>query len=163
MRRLTKGAPIRAAMRAAGIDIPTLAIRTREVDPEGLGLSRSLVGHITGAGRTARDQCSDRAAQLIAGALDQEVTKLFASDFDITDESTSTSRPKTAASRLPAQLMDQRQLSDFLGKSMSWIDAQIQSARRSGELWPGLIYVGSSRRFDPHAVLDAMRGKQQAA
>jgi hypothetical protein len=46
---------------------------------------------------------------------------------------------------------------------MSWIDKQIQEAREQGEIWPGLIYVGSSRRFDPHAVLDAMRKQRTAA
>ena len=57
--------------------------------------------------------------------------------------------------------MDQKELARFLRKSLSWIDKQIQDAKERGEIWPGLIYVGSSRRFDPHAVLDAMR--QRAA
>ena len=49
------------------------------------------------------------------------------------------------------------ELSRFLRKSMSWIDAQITDAKERGERWPGLIYVGRSRRFDPHEVLAGMK------
>ncbi|MFI7014427.1 hypothetical protein [Streptomyces sp. NPDC050164] len=165
MRRLDKGAPLRAAMKAAGLDIPRLAAKTKDVDPTGKGLSAAYVGFIAGQGKTAREECSDRAAELIASALDKEVGDLFGeSSLFLTLESTSTRRSQIKGERkpeLPERLMDQRELSEFLRKSRSWIDKQIQDAKQRGETWPGLIYVGSSRRFDPHAVLDAMR--QRAA
>ncbi|MGW5408967.1 hypothetical protein [Streptomyces spiralis] len=166
MRRLDNGEPLRTAMRAAGLDIPRLAARTKEVDPAGEGLSKALVGFIVGGGRSAREECSDRAAELMAAALDKELDQLFTSPITMQPESTST-RGSVVASRrkseaLPERLMDQTELSAFLRKSMSWIDKQIKDAKDQGELWPGLIYVGSSRRFDPHAVLAALR-RQSAA
>lgn len=166
MRRLDKGAPLRAAMKAAELDIPRLAAKTREIDPEGKGISKSLVGFIVGSGKkTAREDCSDRAAELISAVLGQEVTDFFEPVVFTLGESTSTRKSWTGEARkpLPAQLMDQRELAKFLRKSPSWIDAQIADAKDRGELWPGLIYVGRSRRFDPHAVLDAMRKQRTAA
>lgn len=166
MRRLDKGAPLRAAMKAAELDIPRLAARTKEIDPAGEGLSRALVGFIVGGGKSAREECSDRAAELVAAALDQEVTHFFEPLVFTLQESTSTRRSKTRGSvksELPERLMDQPALAEFLRKSMSWIDKQIQEAKERNEIWPGLIYVGSSRRFDPHAVLDAMRKQRTAA
>ncbi|NEC72938.1 hypothetical protein [Streptomyces rochei] len=166
MRRLDKGAPLRAAMKAAGLDIPRLAAKTKDVDPEGEGLSRSLVGFIAGQGKTAREECSDRAAELIALALNREVEDLFLTPVFTLPESTSTRRSQTGERQkpeLPQRLMKQSELSEFLRKSPSWIDKQIQEARERGEIWPGLIYVGTSRRFDPHAVLDAMRRQSTAA
>ncbi|MBL1108033.1 hypothetical protein JK361_26170 [Streptomyces sp. 5-8] len=164
MRRLDKGAPLRAAMEAAGLDIGRLAAKTKEQDPEGAGLSRAMVGFIVGKGKTAREECSDHAAGLIAAVLGKAVNDLFETPVFTLAESTSTRRSKSAEPRkyLPERLMDQRELAEFLRKSMSWIDKQIQDAARQGEMWPGLIYVGTSRRFDPHAVLDSMR-RQRAA
>ncbi|MEU6535570.1 hypothetical protein [Streptomyces sp. NPDC047000] len=164
MRRLDKGAPLRAAMEAAQLDIPRLAARTREIDPDGAGLSKALVGFIVGKGKTAREECSDRAADLIAHAIGREVTELFEAPICMPTESTSTRRSKTKDRRkpLPDRLMDQRELAEFLRKSMSWIDRQITEAKERDELWPGLIYVGSSRRFDLHAVLDGLRQRTQA-
>ncbi|MET8765522.1 hypothetical protein [Streptomyces sp. NPDC004658] len=165
MRRLDKGAPLRAAMEAAGLDIGRLAAKTKEVDPAGVGLSRAMVGFVAGKGKTAREECSDHTANLIAEALGREVAELFETPVLTFAESTSTRRSKSGERRksdLPERLMDQRELSEFLRKSMSWIDSQIQEAAERGELWPGLIYVGKSRRFDPYAVLDSMR-RQRAA
>lgn len=160
MRRLDKGAPLRDAMKAAGLDIPRLAAKTKEIDPEGKGVSRTLVGFLVGSGKSAREECSDRAAELISTALQQEVGAFFARPVPMPQESTSTSGSgmrESATPALPEQLMNQRELSRFLRKSMSWIDAQIKASRERGETWPGLIYVGNSRRFDPHAVLAGMR------
>ncbi|MFD3614472.1 hypothetical protein ACFWWT_04315 [Streptomyces sp. NPDC058676] len=162
MRRLDEGAPLRAAMEAAGMDLSRLAARTKEVDPEGKGLSRAAVGFIVGRGKSAREECSDRAAGLISTALGKEVEEFFASPVFTLRESTSTRRSKTGGrqktERLPERLMDQEELAEFLRKSRSWIDKQIQEwAQEHDDDWPGLIYVGRSRRFDPHAVLDAMR------
>ncbi|MER8083791.1 hypothetical protein ABTZ57_01180 [Streptomyces sp. NPDC094048] len=165
MRRLDQGAPLRAAIKAAGLDIPHLAARTKEVDPTGKGLSPAYVGFIAGNGKTAREDCSERAAELIAKALDQEVNALFETVFLTLIESTSTSRSKTrsfgksapVSDPLPDQLMDQRELARFLRKSMSWIDAQI----KANPEWPGLHYVGRNRRFDPRAVLAGMRQQRE--
>ncbi|WP_174569444.1 hypothetical protein [Streptomyces qaidamensis] len=167
MRRLDEGAPLRAAMKAAGLDIPRLAAKTKDVDPTGEGLSRAMVGFIVGSGKTAREECSDRAAELIASALDRELGTLFASTVFTLGESTSTRRSKTEERRkpeLPEQLMDQKELARFLRKSPSWIDKQIQDwARDHEDDWPGLIYVGRSRRFDPHAVLAGLQRQRTAA
>ncbi|WEH40751.1 hypothetical protein [Streptomyces sp. AM 2-1-1] len=166
MRRLDQGAPLRAAIQAAGLDIPHLAARTKDVDPTGKGLSPAYIGFIAGRGKSAREDCSDRAAELICKVLGREVTDLFEPVLLTLVESTSTSRSVTPVSGksgrstkapLPDRLMDQRELAEFLRKSPSWIDAQIKQARQDGHLWPGLIYVGRSRRFDPRAVLAAMR------
>ncbi|MFJ2292154.1 hypothetical protein ACIOG7_10640 [Streptomyces sp. NPDC087894] len=167
MRRLDRGAPLRAAMKAAGLDIPHLAARTKELDPDGKGLSPAYVGFIVGSGKTAREETSERAAGLIAKALNQEVGDLFEDVVLTLVESTSTRRPKTAVSGksgpapLPEQLLDQRELSAFLRKSMSWIDGQIKDAKEAGRTWPGLHYVGRSRRFDPLAVLAGMREQRE--
>ncbi|CAM5390158.1 hypothetical protein SCALM49S_04442 [Streptomyces californicus] len=74
------------------------------------------------------------------------------------DESGASASRKAAP--LPEQLLDQRELSRFLRKSPSWIDAQIKAAKEAGRTWPGLHYVGRSRRFDPRAVLDGMRDQR---
>ncbi|MFD8027859.1 hypothetical protein ACFV3F_03715 [Streptomyces sp. NPDC059717] len=167
MRRLDKGAPLRAAMKAAELDIPRLAAKTKDVDPTGEGLSRALVGFIAGGGKTAREECSDRAAELIATALGKEVDDLFQASVFTLRESTSTRRLQTderRKSELPERLMDQTELSQFLRKSMSWIDKQIQEwAQEHESHWPGLIYVGRSRRFDPHEVLAGMQRQRTSA
>ncbi|MFG2144106.1 hypothetical protein ACGFRG_07890 [Streptomyces sp. NPDC048696] len=165
MRRLDKGAPLRRAMQATGLDIPRLAARTKEVDPAGEGLSRALVGFIAGGGKSAREECSDRAADLIAAALNREVDELFEPVVLTLKESTSTriSQVPVPSPALPDRLMDQSELARFLRKSMSWIDKQIQAAQAEGETWPGLIYVGRSRRFNPAVVLDHMRQQRTAA
>jgi hypothetical protein len=155
-------------MRASGLDIPRLAARTREIDTEGAGLSKAYVGFITGAGRTAREDCSNRAAELIALALGREVADLFEPVSFTLRESTSTCKPsmrKSVLRPLPDQLMDQRELAIFLRKSMSWIDQQIQQwalEHNPDDLWPGLHYVGRSRRFDPLAVLEGQRQQRVA-
>ncbi|MFG2963530.1 hypothetical protein ACGFZS_09600 [Streptomyces sp. NPDC048288] len=163
MRRLEQGAPLRAAMKAAGLDIGRLAAKTKEADPDRTGLSRALVGFIVGTGKTAREDCSDHAAGLIAAALDKPVKDLFEGQplfFDEGSTSTRRSQIKPRRTALPEQLMDQRELARFLRKSPSWIDKQITAAKERDELWPGLIYVGHSRRFNPHEVL---AGMQQSA
>ncbi|MFI8254126.1 hypothetical protein [Streptomyces filamentosus] len=166
MRRLDKGTPIRKAMQAAGLDIPRLAARTKELDEKGKGLSPAYVGFIVGAGKSAREETSLRAAELIAGAVGREVADLFEDGSPVSGESTSTRIPQTKGPRSPAplpdRLMDQSELAEFLRKSSSWIDAQIKEAREQGRVWPGLIYVGRSRRFDPHAVLHGMRRRSAA-
>ncbi|MEU3598814.1 hypothetical protein ABZ714_08800 [Streptomyces sp. NPDC006798] len=157
MRRLDSGAPIRAAMRDVGLTIPSLAARTAEIDPD--GLSAAYVGFIAGAGKTARDECSDRAARLIAAALDRPVLDLFEEPEPIPKRSTSTRR--SSIFRAPEHLMTQKELAKYLRKSTSWIDKQIQDAKDRGTIWPGLLYVGESRRFDPARVLAAQQRQHQ--
>lgn len=153
MRRLDNGGPLRDAMKAAGTDIPRLAATT--------GLSKALVGFIAGRGKTARDDCSDRVAELIAAALNVPLHTLFEAGSSTPSESTSARSLRTGEPRkkpLPAQLMDQRSLAGFLRKSGSWIDKQIQE----DEDWP-VHYVGRSRRFDPHEVLTYLDRRHRAA
>lgn len=170
MRRLDKGARLRAAMEAAELDIPRLAAKTKDVDPEGKGLSRALVGFIVGRGKSAREECSDHAAGLISAALAGEVDDFFEEPVFTLKESTSTRRSQAGAQgktpELPERLMDQAELARFLRKSMSWIDKQIQDWAREhddGDHWPGLIYVGRSRRFNPHEVLAGMQRQRVTA
>jgi hypothetical protein len=165
MRRLENGAPIRDAMTAAEMSIPDLAAKTRTIDPDSKGLSRAYVGFIVGAGKTAREECSDRAAELIAASLGQEVDDLFEEVVCTLPESTSTRR-SSSAKPLPEQLLKQHELAEYLRKSPSWIDSQIQKHRRKhgpDSLWPGLFYVGGSRRFDPRAVLAGQKRQHQSA
>ncbi|MFD8970491.1 hypothetical protein ACFV0C_36815 [Streptomyces sp. NPDC059568] len=145
------------------MSVELLAAKTKTIDPSGAGLSPSYVGFIVGAGQTARETCSDRAAQLVAAALNQEVGTLFEDAPFTLKESPSPRRTEISATPLPNQLMTQVELSDFLRMSMSWIDQQIQEARARGELWPGLHYVGRSRRFDPVAVLEGQRRQRASA
>ncbi|WHX19798.1 hypothetical protein QFW82_23505 [Streptomyces malaysiensis subsp. malaysiensis] len=148
MRRLDKGAPIRAAMAAAGLDIPRLAAKT--------GLSKSLIGFVAGGGKTAREECSDRTALLIAQALDVPLTDLFETPSLTAAKSTSTSISHSRGVRrsLPDRLMDQPELARWLKKSASWIDKQIQETKDLPEdqRFP-VHYIGRSRRFDPREVL----------
>lgn len=80
MHRLHDGQPIRNAMREAGLSIPKLAAKTREIDEEGKGLSPALIGFAVSTGSSAREEISDRAAQLMADALGTPVHDLFGSD-----------------------------------------------------------------------------------
>ncbi|MFI2078633.1 XRE family transcriptional regulator [Streptomyces triculaminicus] len=76
--RKSNGQPLREAMRAAGLSGPKLAAATRHIDPQGKGVSAAAIGFITGCGRTARERCRPRTAQLIADALGHPVHELFA-------------------------------------------------------------------------------------
>lgn len=75
--RRDEGRPIRAAMDAAGLSGPDLAQITRQIDPDGRGVSPALVGFLAGSGRSARDRCRLRSAWLIAEALEQPMQRLF--------------------------------------------------------------------------------------
>jgi hypothetical protein len=159
-RRLGSGAPIRAAMREAGMNIPRLA--------SAIGVSPQLVGFVAGAGKSAREECSDRTAGLIAEALGKPVGDLFDTEpsFDVALRSTSTPRMQmqtSAGTPLPERLMTQAELATYLRKSKSWIDGEITKARKQGQRWPGLIYVGHERRFDRQAVLAHVDREPQVA
>jgi hypothetical protein len=77
MRRLDDGQPLRDAMTEAGLSIPDLAARTRELDPEGKGLSPAFIGFYVSTGTSARETISTRSASLIARAVDHPVDSLF--------------------------------------------------------------------------------------
>lgn len=75
--RKDDGQPIRAAMRAAGLSGPQLAEATREVDPEGKGISPAAVGRVAGKGETAQERTRLRTAWLMSLALKEPVQDLF--------------------------------------------------------------------------------------
>ncbi|WP_168087020.1 XRE family transcriptional regulator [Streptomyces bohaiensis] len=77
LHRLDHGRPLRRAMEAAGLTGPDLAKRTREVDPEGRGVSPAVVGFLTSTGRSGRDRCRIRTAWLIATGVNAPLQELF--------------------------------------------------------------------------------------
>lgn len=161
MRRLNKGANLRAAMHDAGLDIPRLVEATQRVDPDGAGLSRSLIGFIVGGGKSAREECSDRAAEILAAALGTPMEDLFVVDAasSVAHESTSTPRAQTMTSDslpLPPQLMTSSQLCFFLQKSLSWLEKELRDPD-----FP-VHWAGRSRRFIPAEVLDYQAKKRAA-
>lgn len=162
MRRLNKGAPIRTAMSEAGLDIPRLVEATRKVDPTGAGLSRAYIGFITGAGASAREECSDRAGELLSQALDKPVEDLFATEppCSAVVESTSTPRVQIMTSdptAPPAPLLTSKELCAWLRKSPSWLEREI----KTDPTFP-VHYAGRSRRFVHTEVLDHQAKKRAA-
>jgi hypothetical protein len=78
-RRVGGGAPLRAAMTAKGLKtIQDLAAATREIDPEGNGVSWQLIASFTTTKRHARETTSPRTAALIEDALESDRGSLFA-------------------------------------------------------------------------------------
>lgn len=75
--RKGEGQPLRNAMRTAGVSGPDLAEATKQVDPEGAGISPAIIGRLAGKGKTARERCELRTAWLIAEALDEPLQQLF--------------------------------------------------------------------------------------
>jgi hypothetical protein len=137
-------------MRAAGLTIPGLAEATRRADPNGAGISQSMIGFLVSTGKSAREECSDRAAELISTALDKPITSLFWGDLSVVVDSTSTPRGEmqtTMPDAGPEPLMTAKELLRYLRKSESWLDTEIREER----IKP--IYVGRSRRFDRLKVL----------
>lgn len=67
-------------MEAAGLSGPELAQATREVDPDGRGVSPALIGFLTCAGRSARERCRLHSGWLIATALNEPLQDLFMPD-----------------------------------------------------------------------------------
>lgn len=141
-------------MKEADLNIPRLAQIT--------GLSQALVGFTVGRGKTAREDCSDRTAELIAEALSAPLESLFVveASSDVELESTSTPRRQMqmtgSSTPLPQRLLDQAEIAAFLKKSRSWVDRQI----KTGAL--PVIYVGRSRRFNPHEVLDRLSQQRKS-
>lgn len=90
MQRLDSGRPLRAAMAEAGMSIPALARATRTVDPEGRGVSQSLIGFLCSTGRSQREKCLDHSGVLIAAALKRPTDRLFRTDSCTPEEFTLT-------------------------------------------------------------------------
>ena len=76
-RRLGDGEAIRDAMREHQMNLAQLAERTKELDPDGNGVSYQLIGFLTATGLSARNTASPRSARLIARALNCPQEKLF--------------------------------------------------------------------------------------
>lgn len=75
--RKGEGQPLRDEMTRQGLTLDELAEKTREVDPEGRGISPATIGRITGKGRTARNRCELHTAWLITEGLDARMHRLF--------------------------------------------------------------------------------------
>ncbi|MFE2930671.1 XRE family transcriptional regulator [Streptomyces sp. NPDC087769] len=71
------GQPLRDEMKRQGLSLDGLSARTRQVDPEGRGVSPAAIGRLTGRGRTARDRCELNTAWLITEGLDARMHALF--------------------------------------------------------------------------------------
>jgi predicted DNA-binding transcriptional regulator AlpA len=145
-------------MSAAGLSIPRLAAETKRIDPDG-GLSAALVGFIAGAGSSAREECSDRAALLIAEALGAPVDSLFEADL-IAAPSTSTSTER-ASEDVPTvtvlePMVTVAELAGLIRKSRSWVYERIRDREVNG--FP-VEYAGNSPRFDYGAVRAWMRAE----
>jgi hypothetical protein len=78
-RKRDGGAPLRQAMKDAGMGLQALADRTRAVDPDGKGVSYQLLGFLTQdpPGRHGRDTCWPASADLIETALGARPGSLF--------------------------------------------------------------------------------------
>lgn len=69
---------LRQAMKDAGLSIPGLSLRTKEMDPNGKGVSVPLIGFLVSEGKSARTTCSAPTGKLIAEALGRPIESLFA-------------------------------------------------------------------------------------
>lgn len=82
MQRLDHGERIRQAMAEEKLSIVALARKTKDVDPNGFGVSKSLIGALVSTGSTARERCRDLTGTLIAAALNREPDALFGPNAD---------------------------------------------------------------------------------
>ena len=71
------GQPLRDEMKRQGLSLDGLSARTRQVDPEGRGVSPATIGRLTGQGRTARARCELSTAWLITEGLNARIHALF--------------------------------------------------------------------------------------
>lgn len=78
MLRLDGGRPIRDALAKAGLSIPQLSAKTKEIDPSGDGISTALIGFYVSTGSSARETASKRTAELMAEGLNTPLDELFA-------------------------------------------------------------------------------------
>lgn len=159
MIRRNSGTLIRDAMNQAGLDIKGLAARTREIDPDGRGISKTLVGYAVAQGKTGRDDFSPRASSLISDALNKPLEHLFdhdpASDMPIEYASTCACGTESQMLSPPSvePLLSNRELAKSLKKSLSWIYRQLREYPR-GHPHPFPYHpVGKGKRFRLSDVL----------
>ena len=76
-RRIDHGEPLRKAMFTQGTGLKALALRTRQADPEGRGISFQLAGFLATRQAWARETTSTRTAELIEAALGADPGTLF--------------------------------------------------------------------------------------
>ncbi|MDW4900605.1 XRE family transcriptional regulator [Streptomyces griseus] len=71
------GRPLREALKRRHLTLDQLAEKTKQVDPEGRGVSPATIARLTGRGTTARERTELRTAWLISEALDDRMHALF--------------------------------------------------------------------------------------
>lgn len=76
-RRLKNGKPLLAAIHAAELNRLTLAAKTKEIDPDGRGVSHQLIAALTTSADWGRNATTPGKAELIAKALGKPVGSLF--------------------------------------------------------------------------------------
>lgn len=76
--RKGEGKPLRDAMDRADLTIEELAEATKAADPAGKGISPAAVGRLTSRGKSARQNCELKTALLVAEALREPLSDLFA-------------------------------------------------------------------------------------
>lgn len=151
MRRRLNGKPLRNAMQHAGLSVAALAAKTREIDPEKRGLSKAAIGFAASPGASGRDEVSDRAAALIAAALDVAEELLFHDDSpeapDITSSRLRSEMPAPAPQAEVEPLVDQQELCRLTGKSRDWYFDQ-RRFHPPGSATPFPVHMfGRSPRF----------------
>lgn len=82
-RRLDQGQPIRDAMKRQRVTLQALSAATKELDPEGHGVSFQLVAFLRSGRKWSRDTTTERSAHLISAALGVPVWELFAADSPV--------------------------------------------------------------------------------
>jgi predicted DNA-binding transcriptional regulator AlpA len=141
-------------MKHAGLSVAQLAARTREVDPDGRGLSKASVGFAVSAGASGRDEVSDRAAALIAAALDVAEELLFHDDAQDSPEAPAAT-PSRLRSEMPAPaqqadvepFLDEKELCRVTKKSRDWyFDQRRQHPPGSATPFP-VHFFGRSPRY----------------
>ncbi len=75
--RKSEGKPLRAEIKRQRLTLDQLAEKTREVDPEGRGVSPATIGRVTGEGTSAREKCELWTAWLITDVLDRPIQRFF--------------------------------------------------------------------------------------
>lgn len=82
-------------MERAHLTIEELAEATKDVDPDGKGISAATVGRLTSRGKSARNRCEEFTAWVVAAALHRRTNAplqdLFDPPFFMPTDSTSTS------------------------------------------------------------------------
>lgn len=159
MRRRDGGKPLRAAMAEAGLSIPALARATAAVDPDGRGLSQASIGQMVSAGKSGREHFSERAARLVAEALDRPIAAFFTPEGST---STRTTAKSAVVVDMHEPMIDRKRLADLLGKSPSWVDKQRLRYRNTATPFP-TEWVGGTPRFFYTKALAWLATVRQAA